>query len=172
MEIWKPIPQYEGYYEVSNLGNVKSIEKIVEFNHWITNKRHKKLNKEKILKPNNVKGYLCVGLYKNNMGKYFRVNRLVALAFLGQSELQVDHIDNDKTNNKLSNLQYLSCKENLIKARNLKHIVGETGTSYFKRDNKWRASKSIDGKVYHIGLFNNRQDAYNAFINFALNEKV
>jgi vacuolar-type H+-ATPase subunit I/STV1 len=172
MEIWNPIPQYEGYYEVSNLGNVKSIEKIVEFNHWITNKRHKKINKEKILKQNNVRGYKCVCLYKNNIGKFFRVNRLVALAFLGPSDLQVDHIDNDKNNNNLNNLQYLSAKENLIKSKKFRHIIGETGTSYFKRDNKWRASKTIDGKFYHIGLFDNRQDAYNAVINFTKNEKV
>ena len=115
MEIWKPIPQYEGYYEVSNLGNIKSVEKVVEFNHWITNKRHKKVNKEKILKQNNVKGYMCITLYKNNTGRTYRVNRLVALSFLGNSDLQVDHIDNDRTNNNLNNMQYLSARENLIK---------------------------------------------------------
>lgn len=92
MEIWKGINGYEGLYQVSNLGRVKS--------------------KRKILKPINGE-YLKVGLSKNGVQKTLYIHRLVAETFLGRSNLQVNHKDENKHNNYVDNLEWISFKENM-----------------------------------------------------------
>lgn len=112
-EIWKDIQGYEGLYQVSNLGRVKSLGRNVK----------RPLTKigyvwqpEKILKPNKTKyGYLKITLRKNNKSKYFTVHRLVAITFIPNPENkpQIDHINADKTNNSVNNLRWVTCKENI-----------------------------------------------------------
>lgn len=100
LEFWKDIKGYEGLYQVSNIGQVKS------------------LRRNKILKPApDDKGYLTVGLHKNKKQKTFRIHRLVAEAFLpNEEELpEVDHINRDRADNRVCNLQWISHIENLRK---------------------------------------------------------
>lgn len=100
-EQWKDIPDYEGLYQVSDQGHVKSL------NYRGSGKAH-------VLHPIlNRKRYLIINLYKNHHMQQFLVHRLVALAFYGPSTLTVNHIDGVKTNNRLSNLEYLTILENL-----------------------------------------------------------
>lgn len=97
-EQWKPVEGYEGLYEISNLGRVKSLN----YNHT---------GKERILKPiKNIWGYLQVNLCRNGKVKRFFVHRLVASAFLPNPEgfEQVNHIDENKTNNVVSNIEWCS----------------------------------------------------------------
>ena len=104
MEIWEDIEGYEGIYQVSSLGKVKSLN----FNHT---------KKEKILKPFfNRDGYLSVNLYKEGKRKQYLVHRLVAKVFIPNPEnkLEVNHKDEDKTNNKVENLEWVTSKENRI----------------------------------------------------------
>ena len=99
-EIWKDIPNYSGLYQASNLGRIKSFYGL----------------KEKILKPRiNQYGYYQVELYKNSIGKMYSVHRLVYEAFNGQipENMQVNHINEIKTDNRLSNLNLMTCKENI-----------------------------------------------------------
>lgn len=94
-EIWKDIIDYIGLYQVSNLGQVKSLPKNGK--------------KNRILKIERCKnGYLRVQLYKNGIGKHLLVHRLVAEAFLDNPNNlpYVNHIDEDKANNKVENLEY------------------------------------------------------------------
>lgn len=108
-EVWKPIKGYEGLYEVSNLGRVKSLPKVVDL------RRAKQNRVEKFLRPiPDGKGYLMVWLFKDQVKKMWKVHRLVADAFIPNphNKPQVDHINADKTNNRLCNLRWCTEKEN------------------------------------------------------------
>ena len=112
-EIWKDIPNYEGYYQVSNLGRVKSLKRYVKFMHC------NKLINERILKGGiGSRGYLVVILSKDKKPKTFEVHKLVAIAFLGHKpcgyKRVVNHIDNNPVNNKASNLEIVSQRENVF----------------------------------------------------------
>ena len=102
-EIWRAINNYEGLYEVSNLGRVKSLG-------------NDKNRKEKILKPrNNGQGYLFVGLSKEGSRKLYTIHRLVLMAFSpveNSESLQVNHRNECKTDNRLENLEWCTCKYN------------------------------------------------------------
>ena len=102
-EVWVSIKGYECLYEVSTFGRVKSL-----------NYRHTK--KEKILRYNiNSSGYKYVILCKNGKAKNFSIHRLVAIAFIFNSEkfIQVNHIDGNKLNNDVKNLEWCSCVQNI-----------------------------------------------------------
>ena len=109
-EVWKDIKGYEGLYQVSNLGRVKSLERIV-----IRKNGLKQTIRKRILKPQIDQGnYLRVGLNSNGKRKYFFVHRLVCEAFHENSENKpcVNHIDENKANNTASNLEWCTVKEN------------------------------------------------------------
>lgn len=109
-EEWRPVAGYDGIYEVSNLGRVRSIER--EILHPI--RGHSRL-KSRILRPGPVKnGYLAVSLCKDGVKKTHQVHGLVCLAFIGNKSpgLQVAHYDGDKENCRLDNLRFCTAKEN------------------------------------------------------------
>ena len=102
MEIWKNVKNFEGLYQVSNLGRVKSLG-----NH--------KTRKEKILKNKYDKGGYCqINLWKYGQMKHFLVHRLVAEAFIDNSNNKpcIDHIDGNRSNNRVENLRWCTHKEN------------------------------------------------------------
>jgi hypothetical protein len=113
-EIWKDVVDYEGLYQVSNLGRVRSCSRVADvlgsnqFGRCFTEKHIV----GKILKPCEYNGYYCVSLYKNGKMKLAKIHRLVASAFLGKSDLTVNHKNGVKTDNSIVNLEYLTSAEN------------------------------------------------------------
>ena len=118
-EVYKDIPNYVGLYQISNLGNVKSLQRKVK------NKNGYRIVKEKILKPyiNNC-GYYCVNLRKKTNVEIKLLHRLVAENFIkNDNKLSVvNHIDGDKLNNNIENLEWCTYSHNNKEAykRNLK----------------------------------------------------
>ena len=114
MEIWKDVVGYEGYYQVSNFGNIRSVDRVI-----YSDKLHigtKRELKGKMLKPYvNSHGYLALTLTKNGNEKLLRVHRIVAEAFIKNPNNydQVNHIDGDKTNNKIENLEWCNNQYNV-----------------------------------------------------------
>ena len=108
-EIWRDIPNYEGY-QVSNLGRVKSLERFRKGkNDCLVSV------KERILKPKLTRnGYYIVCLHKNSIKKFYLVHRLVFEVFNGQipKGYEVNHINEVKADNRLSNLNLMTHKEN------------------------------------------------------------
>ena len=111
MEEWKSIAGYEGLYEVSNYGRVKSLGRIViRKNGWACTFKQKILRTHKTLK-----GYVLVDLHKNNKAKRLYVHRLVAEAFIPNHKKmpEINHKDEDKENNAVGNLEWCSRIENV-----------------------------------------------------------
>lgn len=110
-EVWKDIQDYEGYYQVSNLGRVRSVDRIVS--HW---RGGKQLKKGKMLKPYTDKhGYKHVTLSKDRKGKCVQVHRLVAFAFIPNPNnlKEVNHIDENPSNNCVDNLEWCTKQYNI-----------------------------------------------------------
>lgn len=152
-EKWLPIVGYEGRYEISNLGRVKSL-----------------LLKKPLIKK------LCVGTHgylqctlsdDNFVQKTKKVHKLVAQAFLNHTpcghDEHVDHIDFDKTNNKVSNLQLISSRQNNVRSVNKKSKL-PTGVKQTP-SGKFQAETHIKGKRIYLGTFDTEQEASKAYIN-------
>lgn len=104
-EIWKDIKGYEGFYQVSNLGKVRSLDRIVNGNRL----------KGKILSQvQDTKGYLFLQLSKNGNSKRFSVHRLIAEAFIPRIEGKnyIDHINGIRNDNRIKNLRWCTHQEN------------------------------------------------------------
>ena len=114
MEIWKDVAGYEGLYQVSNLGNVKTLER---FYYSGRNHTIRKVQKSMLLKQQtNKDGYRTVGLTKDGKQKYTLVHRIVAQAFIinddPENKTLINHKDEVKTNNVVDNLEWCTPKYN------------------------------------------------------------
>lgn len=139
-EIWKDIPGYEGLYQVSNFGRVKSMGR-VSFSgpHYSTKRKYP----SKVLKHRLICGYPKVPLCKDGIVTDWRVHRLVLLAFIGESDLECNHKDGNRSNNNLNNLEYCTRSENV------EHAC-RTGLWYH------RGEKSPTAKLYEKDVINIR----------------
>ena len=128
-EIWKDIQGYEGLYWASNLGNIKSLKKVLKFNKV-------------------EKGYLHVTLYKNGTPKTIKAHRLTAKAFIPniENKPEVNHIDGNKENNNIINLEWNTRAENnmhAIKNGLLKFKKGEGNFWYNKKRGESCRKKTV-----------------------------
>lgn len=115
-EKWKEVEGYEGYYEVSTLGRVRSVDRRIVFKNNAGSRKYKgQILKQRI----STSGYPIVNLNINKNCKTVSVHRLVATAFIEKEEGKeiVNHIDGNKRNNNVENLEWVTYSENLLHAR-------------------------------------------------------
>ena len=148
-EIWKDVPGYEGLYQVSNYGEVKSLGNNAS-------------RKEKILKPSkNVETYLKVALWKDGNKKTIKIHQLVTMAFLGHIpngyEIVVNHIDNNPLNNYIGNLELVTVRYNSSCHKT------DVGIYWNKRDKRWSCRIVINYKIIHLGYFIEKQHGLNIY---------
>ena len=149
IEVWKDIVGYEGVYMVSDQGRLKSL----------------KFGKERLLKPTlNSRGYLMVVLSKEGNRNRRSIHQLMAMTFLGHvpcgHKLVVDHIDEDKINNSLSNLQVITQRENTERSIDIsKNSSKYSGVHWNKERNKWMTQIHLNGKQHYLGLFTDEVEA-------------
>jgi hypothetical protein len=166
-EIWKDIPLSEltGKYQASNLGRVKSLDRF-SFRK-IVNKDV--LVKGKILKTTLTRdGYAQLTIsFKNGAKITYGLSSLIFSTFHQTSipsGFQIDHIDNNKTNNAATNLQLLKCRFNSSKrSMNLKKTSTFTGVSWSTDRNKWQAHIRINGKSKYLGRYLDEVEAAIAY---------
>jgi hypothetical protein len=162
MEIWKDIKGYEGHYQVSNLGRVKSLSRIVNRGGI----RGNMALDEKILKQyNHYKGYKTIQFKVDGKIKTYKVHQLVAMAFLGHTpsgmSFIIDHFDNDKSNNNVSNLRIVTNRENTSKGKLLDKSSKYTGVSFNR--GKWVSFIQVNKKNKYLGRFNDEYEAHLAY---------
>lgn len=158
-EIWKDIPGYETFYQASNLGRIRSVERKVPHRHGYCTRKSKIINGT--LTP---QGYISYRLANSNKTRGERAHRLIISAFHGKSTLIVDHINGKKTDNRLVNLRYCTSRMNNIYARELAldSISKFVGVS-IKRNKisppRWRAYIKINKKFISLGCYKTKEDA-------------
>lgn len=155
-EIWKDIEGYEGMFRVSSYGKIYSIPR--------------PSTKGGIRKINIDKGYMYVNLRKDGKkGSNKFIHRLVAKHFIPNPEnkTQVNHIDGNKLNNMVDNLEWNTPQENI------NHYISTSNKSYSSRfvgiclkGGKWYSRYTVNGKRVHLGYFKTEEEAYQAKLNF------
>lgn len=155
MEIWKDIKGFEGLYQISNYGNIKSLERTFEyigknqFGEFKTIKKHK----EMIIKQSiNGNGYYQVCLRKENIKKNLLVHRLIAEAFIDNPDNKptINHIDGNRLNNSINNLEWATMLEQQIHRvyyLGHKNIIGEKCRNARIQQQKRKVKRS-DGIIF------------------------
>jgi hypothetical protein len=156
-EIWKDIYGYEGLYQVSDLGRIKSLTRRV------CNSRRCYQKKEQDLRQSlNSNGYLHVTLSKEGKHKNFKIHQLIVICFLnhkpdGTNKIVTDHINNNKLDNRLCNIQLITNRLNTSK-----DIIGKssnfTGVSLFK-NGKFVSYIKYRGVLIYLGMFDTEIEA-------------
>lgn len=175
-EEFRDIPGYEGLYQVSNLGTVKSLQRKVIYRDTY------RIIRERILKPIiNSRGYYFVNLCSNGKCKTIKIHQLVTMTFLEHkpdgNKMVVDHIDNNKLNNNVNNLQLISNRENCSKDKFRKNKSSKyIGVCLHKQKYKladgsikiwerWIAQIYINDKILRLGSFKSEEEAAEAYQN-------
>ena len=161
-EIWVDVKEYEGLYQVSNLGRIKSLYRVV------VRKGRNYTISEKILKSTLGEFYSVVGLYKNGKLKTFRIHKLVAIHFLENPENKatVNHINGIKTDNRVCNLEYSTHRENTNHYFKSNDNDKQCGVFFDKKAKKWRAQITFNKQQIHLGTFSDKKDAHKARVKF------
>ena len=144
-EEFKKIDEFDNY-SISNLGNVRN-DKKGTFIKGIKNST----------------GYLQVHLSKNGIPKWFKIHRLVGIAFIENVNncKEIDHINRDKLDNRLNNLRWANrSQNNANKGKKQNTTSTFIGVSFYKPSNKWLSQIQIDKKKKHLGLFKTEIEAY------------
>lgn len=158
---WKDIPGYSGIYQISNVGNLRSLDRTVM--HRGRNRRLK----GRLLQPSiDVSGYPRAGLTVEAKTTYVFVHRLVAEAFVPNPKNlpYVDHINGVRADNKVANLRWVNHSQNMANRHTTKQETGHAGIRYRPACTKkpYEVSGSLSGKSVIVGYFESLSQAVNA----------
>jgi len=164
-EIWKDVPGYEGYYKVSNLGRVRSLDRTIT----LSDGRVRQI-KEKSIGAIRDNGYRYVSLSKDNTSKPTTVAQVVAIAFLNHKPdghtLVVDHINGDRTDDRACNLRIVTNRENnssCYRSDRGRLSSRFTGVHWSNSVKKWLARIKYKGISHSLGCFAIESDASDAY---------
>ena len=155
-EIWKDIEGFEGLYQVSNLGRVKCVEHKCPGRHGLRTVKEHLMTQVK-----GSKGYLYVSLSNMDRGRTFTVHRLVAKAFIPNPDNLpcVNHKDEDKFNNNVSNLEWCTAKQNINYSRKAGRIRNWTAGKFGKENKQSRLLLMYDLQGNYIRSFYGAREA-------------
>jgi hypothetical protein len=168
-EIWKPINGYEGLYEISNHGNVKSLSRLIHMKQLNCKPYFDK--PERLLKFD-TSGYYRVTLCKDNKTKRFLVHRLVAKHFIENTNGYkiVNHKDRDYTNNYYLNLEWCNWRENnthmIDKSKTTSMYTGVFYKNEKYRIKKWSAQVRHKNKIHFLGYYDTEEEASEAYVSY------
>ena len=156
VENWKAIPGYENLYEASDQGRIRSFHGKCADGYVFTNRA-------------NSRGYYTVSLSKNGIKKQYLVHQLIAMTFLDHvpngCTIVVDHINDNKLDNRLSNIQLLNHFVNIAKS---KKFIMSQGFYYDKRNKKYKAQIKFNGVRKSLGFHKSAGEARQAYVNFCI----
>ena len=166
-EFWKDIIGYEGSYQISNLGNIKSIGRNIKYSNGIVVPYREKLLNGFV----STSGYKAIDLYKNNKRKKFYIHRLVAETFIDNplNKPEINHINENKLDNRVENLEWCTSSENNLagtvieranETRKMKKTAFKKVAMCDLNDNIIQIFDSIEIAVKETGI--NRKTIYNS----------
>jgi len=166
-EEWKDVSGYEGFYQISNFGRVKSLPRVV---YQKTNNNKPYSVKGGILKAGkNIWGYKQASFVIEGSKVYKpTIHRLVATNFIPNPNNlpDINHIDEDKSNNHYSNLEWCTERANTVFSCKKNTSSRHPGVCWHKRNKKWQVRVYINRKSIHIGYFKNELGAAQAYVDF------
>ena len=131
-EVWKDIPGFKDSYQVSNMGRVRSVDRVVTYKNGRVGK-----HRGRVLKPGvNTRGYEYLALYNDTGRNNKTIHRLVLETFkphVNMIDLQVNHIDGDKLNNHLTNLEWVTARDNMLHAYDMGLIKKRSEDSHYAK---------------------------------------
>jgi DNA (cytosine-5)-methyltransferase 1 len=171
--VWVAVVGYEGLYEVSDTGSIRSLDKVVPTG--ITGSDTRTIKGKVLSCKIDKDGYKNIQLTKNKVRKDYRVHRLVLASFTHlDNTLEVNHKDGVKDNNKLSNLEYCTTLENQQHRNNVLKKRGKygqkRGVNWNRDKGKWVAFIKLNNKSVFLGYSSNKEECYDLYFDAFLNE--
>ena len=165
VEIWKDIPEYEGYYQASNLGRIRSLDRTV-----LTINGQERFYKGGVMNGSVNKGYKTYSLSINGVYRTFQGSQLVAMSFLGHKpngyKLVVDHINGNKSDDRVENLRLANHRANTSSCfRSDKDSFSSeyVGVNWNKKSSKWKAQIWHNGVSTFLGYYDTEIEASTAY---------
>jgi len=165
VEEWRDIPNYEGYYQASDFGRVRSLDRTVVFSDG-----RERFYKGRVIKGSVDKGYRRTTLNLDGVGMNFKLSQLVAMAFLGHEpdghNLVVDHVNGDRSDDRVENLRIVTHRANLSTCfRSDKDSLSSeyAGVSWHKETSKWGAQIRHNGVIARLGFYDTELEAFTAY---------
>jgi len=164
-EEWRDVPNYEGYYQVSDLGRVRSLDRTVTTKHGVG-----RFYKGRVIKGTVNKGYRRTTLNIDGVGRNLKFSQLVAMAFLGHEPnghtLVVDHINGDRSNDRVENLRIVTSRANTSTSfRSDRNSLSSeyVGVNWDKKTSKWKAQIYHNGVSVVLGYYDTEIEASKAY---------